>query len=60
MSENRKNRRKQERNKKYSETEIRKKYKALKTFFIVAIVIFVLLLFLLLLYSHMFITNHTH
>lgn len=60
MSQNRRDKRKLEKNKKKSEIEIAKKYKALKIFFIVAIVIFVLLLFILALYSNMYITDHTH
>lgn len=60
MSHNRRDKRKLERNKKESEIEITKKYKSLKIFFIVAIVIFVLLLFILALISNMYITDHTH
>jgi ABC-type antimicrobial peptide transport system permease subunit len=59
MSQNRRDKRKLERNKE-SKIEIAKKYKALKIFFIVAIVIFVLLLFILVLYSNMYIADHTH
>ena len=60
MSENRRKRRELERSKINSKTDITKKYKALKIFFIVSIVLFVLLLFFLLLYSQMFIVNHSH
>tara|TARA_R100001369_G_scaffold28219_3_gene50674 strand:+ start:2033 stop:2215 length:183 start_codon:yes stop_codon:yes gene_type:complete len=60
MSENRRNKRKLERNKKDSEAEITKKYKALKIFFIVTIIIFVLIIFGVVLYSNIFITDHTH
>ncbi len=60
MSQNRRDKRKIERNKSNNEIEITKKYKALKLFFIVAVIIFVLLLFILVMYSNMFITNHTH
>jgi ABC-type antimicrobial peptide transport system permease subunit len=60
MSQNRRDKRKLEKNKSNNEIEITKKYKALKVFFIVAIVIFVLLLFILVLYSNMYINDHTH
>jgi uncharacterized integral membrane protein len=60
MSQNRREKRKIERNKSNNEIEITKKYKTLKLFFIVAVIIFVLLLFILVMYSNMFITNHTH
>ena len=60
MSQNRRDKRKLERNKKNPEIEIEKKYKALKIFFIVVIIIFVLLLFILALFGNMYIADHTH